>query len=382
MIRKRAAALFLSVALLGGVFTVAASGGTASDPLISKGYADGTYTTKAVAKAEDQIAGRHNTIYAAAESKLQAQVNAYSAKFGGAAGGGYYNASFMDMRLKKGDVIQVSAGSGFLLLAGTAVVSYPTGAVIDVSTGAAQGAGVITVGKRYLAAENTVASVTVASPTAVLSVEGYYKEALSAETDYNTLALALKTLGLFKGSDTAYGFGYDLEQPPTRIQGLIMFLRLMGEEKAALATTEKNPFQDVPEWCRPYVAYAYEKGYTKGVDDKAMLFGTNSAMRAADYMTFVLRALGYRDSGEAPDFSWSSVLANAVGLGVLTPGEQKLLTEQTFLRAHVAYISYFALDVSDQGSGNTLVQRLVSDGTLDQVVVDTVRSGVTVKRIL
>ena len=381
MIRKRALALFLSLTLMGGVFTVAATGGTATDPLVSKSHADGTYTSQAVAKAEEQIAKRHDTLYATAESKLNAQADAYAAKLGGTATGGYYNAAFMDMRLKKGDVIQISTGSGFLLLAGTAVVSYSSGAVVDVSGGTVQSAGAITSGKRYLTAENTTASVTVTSPTAVLSVEGYYGETLSSETDYNALALALKTLGLFKGSDTAYGFGYDLEQPPTRIQGLIMFLRLLGEEKAALATTAKNPFKDVPAWCQSYVAYAYEKGYTKGVDSAKMLFGTDSAMGAADYMTFVLRALGYQESGDAPDFTWSTALASAARLGVLTAGEQKILAEQTFLRAHVAYVSYFALDASYKGGGQTLVQKLVSNGVFDQLIVDAVRGGVAVQRI-
>lgn len=383
MIRKRAIVLFFSLALLGGVFAVAATGGTAADPLISKSHADGAYTTQTVAKAEAQIAKDHDVLYAAAENKLKAQVNAYTARLGGAnSTGGYYNAAFMDMRLKKGDTIQVGAGSGFLLLAGTAAVNYPSGAVVDISSGAVQPVGAATAGKRYLVAENTAATVTVTSPTAVLSVEGYYGEALSSETDYNALALALKTLGLFKGSDTAYGFGYDLEQPPTRIQGLIMFLRLVGEEKAALASTAKNPFTDVPAWCRPYVAYAYEKGYTKGVDAAKMLFGPNNTMQAADYMTFVLRALGYQEGGATPDFTWSTALDSSTKLGVLTAGEQKILSEQTFLRAHVVYVSYFALDASYQDGGNTLEQKLVSDGVFDQLIAAAVRGGVTVQRIL
>lgn len=214
------------------------------------------------------------------------------------------------------------------------------------SNGWEKSTGALTLDRRYLAVENTVAAVTVTSPTAVLSLEGFYRLTGSDATDYNALADAMKALGLFKGSDTAYGSGYDLEQPPTRIQGLIMFLRLLGEEETALATTAQNPFTDVPAWAGPYAAYAYEKGYTKGVDSAARLFGTDSAIKAEEYMTFVLRALGYRDSGESPDFIWDASLQKAQELGVLTAGEYRLLAESRFLRAQVVYVSYFALDAA------------------------------------
>ena len=81
-----------------------------------------------------------------------------------------------------------------------------------------------------------------------------------AGLDYNALADALKQMGLFQGTGTAYGSGYDLEQAPNRIVGLVMFLRLIGEEGAALSSTAANPFADTPAWCDRYVAYAYEKG--------------------------------------------------------------------------------------------------------------------------
>ncbi len=43
-----------------------------------------------------------------------------------------------------------------------------------------------------------------------------------------------------------------------------MFLRLIGEEGAALSSTAANPFADTPAWCDRYVAYAYEKGLYQG----------------------------------------------------------------------------------------------------------------------
>ena len=356
-----------------------AVGGSAEDPLISKSYIDGEYTTQTLAKAEQRITQSHDALYQEAAAGLKTVYDTYAARVGG--GTGTYHSAFTDLRVKEGDQIQVSTGSGFLLLAGSADLSCTGNKTIDLSSGWEKGTGALETGRRYLVSEDTVATLTVTSPTAVLSLEGYHTLTESSSTDYNALAGALRTLGLFQGSGTGYGSGYDLEAAPTRIQGLILFLRLIGEEEAALASTAACPFTDVPDWCRPYVAYAYAQGYTKGMDEKGGIFGTNDTLTAGQYVTFLLRALGYRDSGEAPDFTWDTALERAVELGVLTPGEEAMLTSETFLRAQVVYLSYFALDAPCQDGSGTLLERLVSGGVLDGAVASVVRSGVEVSRL-
>ena len=52
MMRKQAAALLLALTLLGGAVTLAVSGGTSGDPLVSKIYVDGTYVPALTARAE------------------------------------------------------------------------------------------------------------------------------------------------------------------------------------------------------------------------------------------------------------------------------------------------------------------------------------------
>lgn len=378
--RKRAVALLAAATLLCTAVTMAA-GSTAGDPLVSKSYIDGTYVPGMVSKAEARADEGQKGVYDAAAARLKSRHEAFAAKAGVLSGDSFYHPAFADIRVKRGDAIQVSTGSGFLLLAGEATLSCPAGKVLDLSNGWEKSTGALTAGRRYLAVEDTVATVTVTSPTAVLSLEGFYGLTASAETDYNALAAALKTMGLFKGSDTGYGSGYDLEAAPTRIQGLIMFLRLIGEEDAALATTAVCPFTDVPDWCKAYVAYAYEKGYTKGVDSEAKRFDPNSAVTAGEYMTFLLRALGYRDSGENADFAWNTSLQRALDLGVLTAKEHKLLVEEPFLRAQVAYLSYFSLDTAYRDGSGSLMAHLTTGGTLDPEVVKTVREAVTVKRL-
>ena len=380
MKKRVLAAVGATGALLCATVALAVGGG-AEDPLVSKSYVDGTYTTQMVEQAETAVEQRHDALYADAEAGLKAKQEGYLAGLGGSASGGSYQAAFSDIRVKEGDTIQVTAGSGFLLLAGSGDLSCTGKKTIDLSNGWEKGSGALTQGRRYLVMEDTVATITVTSPTAVVSLEGWHTLTESGKTDYNALADALRVLGLFRGSDTGYGSGYDLELPPTRIQGLIMFLRLIGEEQAALATTAACPFTDVPAWCQSYVAYAYEKGYTKGMDEAAKLFGTNDTLTAGQYVTFLLRALGYSESGETPDFTWDTALQRGVELGVLTAGERQLLEGGDFLRAQVVYLSYFALDAREKDGTATLQERLVAAGILDQAVVATVRAGVDVDRL-
>ena len=71
----------------------------------------------------------------------------------------------------------------------------------------------------------------------------------------------LHDLGLFRGT----GSGYALDKTATRMQGLIMLIRLLGEEDEALACTDPCPFTDVAAGDPSrYTAYAYAKGYTTG----------------------------------------------------------------------------------------------------------------------
>ena len=379
--KKRVIAVVAASAVTLCTAVTIAVGGTAGDPMLSKSYIDGAYTVQTISKAEEKITLRHDTLYQSAEETLKAKNDDYLTRGGLVTGDGTYQAAFSDLRVKEGDTVRIETGSGFLLLAGDVELSCTGNKTIDLSNGWEKGNGALTAGRRYLVVEDTVAVLTVTSPTAVLSLEGYYTLTESSATDYNALADGLKALGLFKGSDTGYGFGYDLEAKPTRIQALIMFLRLIGEEQAALSTTAACPFTDVPAWCQPYVAYAYEQGLTKGVDDAAMLFGTADYVTAGQYVTFLLRALGYQDSGDTPDFTWDTALQRGMDLGILTAGEYKMLMEEPFLRAQVAYLSYFALEHTYKDRAETLQTQLTTSGVLDAADVAAVRGGIDVSRL-
>lgn len=362
--------LLLSAAVLLGGFSMAVA---ADDPLVPLSYLNGTYSQSLLTQAQQRIDTRTQEIY-----DQVVEETAGTAPSGESAG-------LSDKRYKRGDTLTLTTGSGALLLAGQVSVRFPSGAVIDVTDGKSISSGSDLLPRhRYLAAENTTAVLSVISDTAVLSTEGNVSLSASTTTDFNALADALAELGLFAGTGTAYGSGYDLEVAPTRVEGVVMFLRLIGEEQAAQSYTGPCLFVDVPDWAKQYVAYAYFKGYTAGVGPDAAgnpVFGTSRLIGAPEYLTFVLRALGYRDTGANPDFTWETALTRGVELGVLTKGEAQWLSSATFLRAHVAYLSYFSLEAPMADRSGTLLDFLSASGTLDRTLVDQVQAKVAVPRV-
>lgn len=364
MKRKKAVALLLVGTLLTGGAALAAEAGSAGDPLIALNWVKNTFLPSALEQASQRIDSTTEETY---RQVLSAQ-----------AGG-------TELRLKRGDVLRLKTGSGILSLAG-GLSGTASGTVVDVTdaTELTTG-GTLIPWHKYLAAENTTAAFSVSTDTAVVRLSGGYTLSSSGETDYNALADALRSMGLFKGSDLPYGSGYELENAPTRIQGLILFLRLLGEEQAALTNSGGSgvTFADVPAWALPYVSYAYDKGYTKGVETDGqgrVWFGPENNLAPNDYVTFLLRALGYSEAGS--DFSWLTAAHDARTLGVLTEGEEALLTGSgAFLRAQVAYLSYYALDASVRGGESTLLERLTASGALDAATAAAARSAITGKRL-
>ena len=189
------------------------------------------------------------------------------------------------------------------------------------------------------------------------------------------MAASLKTLTLFRGSDTGYGEGFDLEKAPTRMEALIMLIRLLGEESEALTCTAYQPFTDVPDWALPYAAYAYSKGYTNGVGPTT--FGTTMSASAEMYTEFLLRALRYSSTAQT---DISNAPERAYFAGVLTSGEVSALRASAFLRTDVVYLSYYALETNVNGGG-TLSDVLIARGVFSDAAYRTSRAMVSSARI-
>ena len=166
------------------------------------------------------------------------------------------------------------------------------------------------------------------------------------------LASDLKALNLFQGV-SEYDFALDRE--PTRVEALVMLIRVLGQEDEALGSSWRHPFQDVPAWADRYVGYGYQKSLTNGISQTK--FGSSGTASAAMYVTFVLRSLGYSDVNNA-DFTWSDPFSLARSVGILP----SFVNTAAFWRADVVTVSYAALPVQLKGSYQTLADRLIRQG--------------------
>ena len=181
--------------------------------------------------------------------------------------------------------------------------------------------------------------------------------------DAEELARSLKALGLFQGvSDTDFA----LERAPTRAEALVMLLRLTGQAAEAQSSGTEHPFTDTGDyrWADPYIAYAWDHGLTKGVDEAQTRFGGQETANANMYLTFVLRALGYSDA--QGDFSYDDPFTLAGVLGILPAG----VDTKNFLRGDVVLVSYAALSAMRKGTAKTLADTLVDLGTVSGAALE------------
>ena len=341
--KKKTALLLAAAMMLSLTLFAYAAGGDASDPLVSLSYLTDAFTKKVDAKVDEKLIDSDAALLESAGEE-----------------GGLSASFWAERRLKEGDILAAPTGTSVLLLAGRAQVSFAAGAVVDVTTGTTVPSGTaLSANHRYMAAEDTSALFTVTSKTAVVDYQGGCSFSESGATDYNTMAAALKTLHLFKGSFTGYGQGFDLEAAPTRLQALIMFIRVLGEEEEALSWTGTTPFTDIVPGSQAaqYVGYAYSKGYTNGYT--ATTFRPAGAVNAWQYTEFVLRAMGY---SSAANTNLADTLDRARDAGILTDGEAEMLQRDPFLRAELVYVSYYALDAQMAGSNRTLGDELEAKG--------------------
>lgn len=184
-------------------------------------------------------------------------------------------------------------------------------------------------------------------------------------TQYQSYAEKLSKINVFQG--TANGF--ELDREPTRLEGMVMLIRLLGKETEAKALNNQPcAFADVPDWGVGYANYAYNNKLTTGIGNN--LFGSNDKLNAKAYMTFLLRALGYDDS--KGDFSYNNSLEFAKSINLIDSSLYNKLITTTFLRDHIAKTSYDALKHSINGSEQTLVDKLIADNAIEEAVAEEI----------
>jgi len=188
--------------------------------------------------------------------------------------------------------------------------------------------------------------------------------AFGAEDEAKKAADSLNKLGLFAGTGTNPDGTpiYNLEGIPTRSQAITMLVKLLGKETEAINGTWEIPFTDVANWAKSFVGYAYANGLTAGTS--ATTFGGNDPVTATQYLTFVLKALGYE---VGKDFQWNKAWELSDQLGI-TDGRYNEVNPD-FLRGDIAMISNNALDKSLKGKDMmllTMIQENLSKAAYEQ----------------
>jgi len=174
-----------------------------------------------------------------------------------------------------------------------------------------------------------------------------------ASASHQREAQILSNLGLFKGSSN----GFELDRKPTRAEGAVMMVRLLGKETQARSLNYSHPFVDVPAWASPYVGYMYKFSLTQG--STPTTYSPNDILSAPAYTTFVLRSLGYSD--QKGDFKWTGSLNKALDLGLLSSQEASALASRDFLRDDMVNVSYLTLKAPLKNRDITLIEKLVNE---------------------
>jgi len=363
---KRVIALILAVALCMGLYVFASS-----ETVVSLSYLNNTIKPQVEKDIESQVKAMFK-----APTNISEELFSQGGMISDVAKRvlermqmkGYYMYSTTgreEVVLKKGDVLSGLSGTTFIMRDGSA--SVINDAIINLTKGEEIKAGAaIPQSTNFMIPTSNGAGIKINSDRARVWVDGVYRVvSLRYRAKNFDRADALKTMNFFRGSD----IGYELDRGATRTEALVMLLRLLGEEEEALAFNGEMPFTDVPAWAKNYVAYAYDKGYTKGVSETK--FASNELTTANQYMTFLLRALGYDD--ENGDFIWNRALDFAKSNGDLTEGEFIQLATSNFLRDHLAYISYQMLFAKMKDGDVTLLDKLIESGVVTE---DAARAGI------
>jgi hypothetical protein len=170
---------------------------------------------------------------------------------------------------------------------------------------------------------------------------------------------------LLKGDGGSYG----LEKTASRLEGVIILIRMMGKETDAQAMNDLPcQFTDVPAWAKGYVNYAYAENISKGVSDTR--FGVNDKMTVYQYNTLLLRVLGYNDANG--DFEWDDSVDKAKELSILPKDFASIYTRSgvVYTKGALMETSFCYLQANRKDQEETLIDQLIEDGVISQKLAE------------
>ncbi len=178
---------------------------------------------------------------------------------------------------------------------------------------------------------------------------------------------ALNNLELFLGN----GVDYNLDGVLSRAEGVTLLVRMIGQEKTANKYDYSAPFTDVPTWASAYVNYAWLNKITNGTSD--VTFGSDVRMDEYMFLTLTLRMLGYKDSGENPEFTWDKPYELAESVGLIDKNQ----IDSEFTRGDAIEVFWNALTLNDNALAEDLISRGVFTEEEFEAAVDVQKNGRT-----
>jgi len=328
------------------------------DSLIPLSYLTDTFIPETVQQAETILSQGMQSAYDQAVQRAQ--------QAAGGGGSDAYSASLAPRTLAQGSTVTLETGGCFLLTSGAGTVRH-TGTVVDAAAGAEIPSGsALTVGHRYLVAEETQADFSLTAASAAgftgtyrLTEEGGtpvspgdlpFTDVSGNDWFYDSVAYVYQN-GLFAGMDeTSFGPGLTMD----RSMLATVLYHLAGSPADQLASASAS-FSDVrdQDWFAPYVRWAASQDITAGTGD-GMFSPAQPVTR--QQMVVLLYNFGTRYMGlnlyQRADLSGYADLSRvdgwgmeplqwAVGAGILsstTPGQLVLEPQSPATRAQVAVI--------------------------------------------
>ena len=167
---------------------------------------------------------------------------------------------------------------------------------------------------------------------------------------YLSSGLVLRDLGVIEGNEKG---NLMLGDTLKRQDMIVLISRLYNDELSARAYLIKPKFTDLTKsysFYEPYIGWAVDKGLIKGMGNDT--FGINDKVTVQQFMTVMLRALGYEEESKL----WNTTPEIAMQLGIM---DQLHLKPTDYLtRGQMAAMIVNALNLTLKGSPITLGKKL------------------------
>jgi len=174
----------------------------------------------------------------------------------------------------------------------------------------------------------------------------------------NTVLNALKELNIISNEKEL-----NLNERPSRIEAALIIIRTLGKEDDGKYLN--HDFDDIPDNADSQIGYLYNKEIIRG---KSPSHYGNDAITFNEFMTMILRVLGYSDSNG--DFAWNEAAEKSKELGVLTPKcFDEIIESNDFTYMNLVICVYSSLTAYVKNEEFTLLEKMLRDSVIadDQI---------------